>query len=101
MAEKFKLFDYHAVNLDAGIGADHGAGCASDTGFLVGGIGKMITSIVDLLGLQGKHIAGTGDNTQVTTLATFFLDRHCSMNFRHNLSVSVRDKVGFTGDIPP
>ena len=80
----FELLDYHAVNLDACIRADHSAGRASDTGILVGGVGNMITSIVDLLGLQGKDIAGSGDNTEVASLAAFLLDRYSSVNFRHS-----------------
>lgn len=88
MAGDLKLLDYHTVNFDAGIRADHGAGRASDTCFLVGGVGKMITSIVDLLGLQGKDITRAGDHTEVASLAAFFLDRYSSVNFRHNLQVT-------------
>jgi hypothetical protein len=62
MTENLKLLVYHAVNLDAGIGADRCAGGATNAGVLVGGIGKMITSIVNLLGLQCKNLAGAGNH---------------------------------------
>jgi hypothetical protein len=63
MTEKLKLLDYHTVNLDAGIRANCRAGGAADAGFLVNGIGKMITSIVNLFGLKRKHLARASYNT--------------------------------------
>lgn len=77
------LFFNYAVNLDAGIGTYYGAGRATDARLFVGREREMIAAVVNLLGLEGEHVAGTGDHAEVATFAALGIDRHGTVDLTH------------------
>lgn len=73
----------YPVDLDACIGAHHSAGGATDTRILVGRISEMIASVVHLLGLEGKHVAGTCHDAKVASFASLSLNGYGTLDFCH------------------
>lgn len=79
----FDLFFHDAVYLDACIGTHRGASSTADAGFGMLREREMITSVVDLFGLEEQHIGRAGNYAKFASLAALLVDRNGSMNFCH------------------
>ena len=82
---RFNLFFNHLINLDASVGAYHGACGAADACLFVAWIGEMIASVIDLFGLEGEHVAWTGHHAEVAAFAALLLDGDGTVNFCHTV----------------
>lgn len=73
----------NTVDSDATVGTDCRACGAAYTllRILVGR--KMVSPVVDFLGLKSKHIAGTCHNAEIASFATLPVDFYSSYNFCH------------------
>jgi len=60
-----KLFFY----LDNAIGTHGSAECASDAGFLIGDLSRMMTLLIDLIGCKSEKLLGTYVDTKSAALA--------------------------------
>ena len=93
-------FFYHAINSKAAVGANGGTRSAADACVGMDIVGVVVTAVVDLVGLQFKHVARTGHYTQAATFATFAVDFDRSINFRHRFKVRYDGLCKFSKEVP-
>ena len=78
------LFVYfHAIYLDASVGAYPGARAAAGAAVGVGHIGEVVSAVVHFVGLKRQSIGRAGDHTKIASLASFDVDGNCSFYFCH------------------
>lgn len=78
-------FVNYAVNFKATVGANGGTRCTSDAGIGLCGIGKVIATVINLLGLQFKNVTRAGYDTKAAPLATLAVDFDRSIDFCHRI----------------
>lgn len=74
---------FHTIDLDAGIGANPGAGAATDAAVRICHEGIMIAPVVHFIGLEGESGCRACHNTQVASLTLLYVDAYGASDFCH------------------